>query len=60
MIEIPKSANEREALGWQAGLVGLGIAFLGSRSHASWLVAVGLVAAVIGGIIWGTGMLGRD
>lgn len=51
---------ERETLGRDTGLVGLAFIGLSLLNHAGWLGGVGLVVAVIGGIMWGAGMARRD
>ena len=60
MDEGRKSAKERETYGWQTGLCGLAAVFFGWRFEAAWLVVVGGVIAIIGGIMWGAGMARRD
>ena len=55
-----KSAMERETLGRDTGLVGLAFMGLSLFNHAGWLGGVGLVVAVIGGIMWGAGMARHD
>ena len=55
-----KSAKERETTGWQIGLIGLIVVVFGVANSYPWAVIVGLVIAVIGGIMWGAGMARRD
>lgn len=60
MSEIRKSAKERETLGRDTGIVGLAFIALSLFNHMVWLGGIGLVVAIIGGIMWGAGMARRD
>lgn len=55
-----KSAADREHTGSYIGGFGLIAAGIGWANDIALLLVVGLVAAVIGGIMWGAGMARSD
>jgi xanthine/uracil/vitamin C permease (AzgA family) len=60
MSDTRVSAKDRESRGWRIGLFGLLVAGFAVANHAPGLIAVGLLVAIIGGIMWGAGMARRD
>lgn len=60
MSQIRKSAKDRESTGWRTGAIGLLFAGIGLFNDAPVLLGIGLVVAVIGGIMWGAGMARQD
>lgn len=55
-----RSAAERETMGWRIGAGGLLLAVVGLFSDLPRFIGIGLVIAVVGGIMWGAGMARRD
>jgi hypothetical protein len=60
MSEIRRSAKERETMGWQTALIGAVVVVLGLINASPWALLIGVVLAIVGGIMWGAGMARSD